>query len=246
MIERVTQTREFQASKYVPVYLTFNFPRASLLEYEFRVKPQELKPNPEDCTAGLQFAFGVGNPPDFGLGSDQTVIARLPATIVPISQWEGKLHAAENELAAAEAQLKADETALGTPGLGGAGLLQQLAFAAEAYAKGSVEERLTNLGKAVSEAQAAVAAQEATIGLAKGTISTIKAAIAQLHVEQPTGWTPLVMGSYARSFNAVRALVLPPRTLFNVTFTLELTLSISRPEDTGPTYTQPFATAGGG
>lgn len=319
MIERVNPPASRFTMSLQPIAgKTFYFPRASTLSFSYRIKP-DTKPLNHQLHFQVELQFGVGNPPDFGLGAEQRDVLVLPPQIAPaeafeqqvvaaeddlkvaeaevtaaegekkmlevdVKGFEGEVKSAEAEVKAAEAEKAAAQTKLGVAGLGGSGLRQQLSFAAEAYAKGSTEEQLTSLGKAVSEAQSAVAEQEALIGkltegiakakeavtrakevvtrgkeaVTKGEqsitrlkeINVVKAedAITRVAREQPTGWTPLVTADYTRSIDALRYVIsLGPgtteRDFFQTEF--EFTIVVSRPTDIGPTYTQPFATAGG-
>ena len=88
----------------------------------------------------------------------------------------------------------------------------------------------------------AVAAIDASIAQTEGNKKLAEAALAKLHLEAPEGWTPYVTSTFQRAYDALRVTLLCPTG--SLTFTLEQTLVVARPEDIGPTYTQPLATAG--
>lgn len=216
MIERVNQTIKVSTSS-PPKPFRFNFPRASLLEYTFRILPHFSSfSTTHSMLLGVELGFGIGNPPDFGTGSINSHTVAMPEQRGPLETWEKKLEAARVHL--------------GVGGPGGSGLLEVLAFAVTAYENASEEERQHTAGVALVEAQSAVKDQEQVIG--------------EIEAEEPSGWTPPVSVSLARSFDALTINLL---TIASAnTFEFEHTVEISRPEDVGPTYTRPLQGNEGG
>jgi hypothetical protein len=223
----------------------FNFPRASLLEYTFRFLARGGYETTTDLVSGVRLTFGVGNPPDYGLGSTQTQTIAMPTYKLPFTEWEQDKQVIEAEIVQAEAERTNAETLLGTEGTSGSGLLQIYAIAETVYIKASEAEKQTTAATALVEARNAVANQ-------RDLISTLNAAVIKLsdalsRLPEPTGWTDPVTASFSRAFDALRIEVLAgEQEISGGTLEWEDTIEISRPEDIGPTYTAPITTAQGG
>lgn len=241
MIERVNRqiTIKVPPSGVVKSW-TYNLPRTSLLEVSYRIKPINFKSTAGSFEA-LQLAFGSGSPPDFGLGGLQTMQLTLPPQLAPLFPWEEEVKAAETQRTNIEDELASLRSAL-------------------ARAKGTVEsaEDVTKSTFALypeagrtPEGEIAIFQAQQAQGVAEEGYEKIaseiqnkerelarqNAAIAELELQKPSGWTSLVAGTFQRSFDALRlSLIASP----NAEFVFEETLEAYRPEDIGPTYTRPL------
>jgi hypothetical protein len=224
MIERVTQQIPITTTGAPPYTHVFYFPRASVLEYQYRVKPANFTETAP--VEGVELTFGIGSPPDFGLGPMQSNLLALPQQFAGIKPWEEAVSAANVQIANLGHQLEGESLQLSN--LKG---VQEL-----------VEKDEPGNFTALYNARAAVAAIDASIAQTEGNKKLAEAALAKLHLEAPEGWTPYVTSTFQRAYDALRVTLLCPTG--SLTFTLEQTLVVARPEDIGPTYTQPLATAG--
>jgi hypothetical protein len=105
MIERVNQTIEMSSGLFgFNVRREFNFPRASLLEYQYRLQPLNGGEHTSEYTAGITLLLGNGNPPDWGLGNQQSEFLPLPPQLVGLKRFEEERSALKAAIAAVKAQ----------------------------------------------------------------------------------------------------------------------------------------------
>jgi hypothetical protein len=232
MIERVNQTIEVTK----PLSFSYNFARGSLLEYSYRIKPILSGIigvfNVQAYLDGMQITFGVGSPPDFGLGTTQTQTLLLPPQIAPQWSYELELASLSQKISAAKAKIVATEEKI------------TLASGQAFWLKLQVEKAVGESTEERALRQQLEAAEKEKLFL-EGEVATIKREIANIEFEkfiteggQPSGWVPSVSGSFPRVFDALRFSMLG--TTSGLRFIFEHTIEVARPEDIGPTYTTPF------
>jgi hypothetical protein len=247
MIERVNQTISVTKDNFSRA---FNFPRGSTLALTYRVKPVNF----EDTTgevSGVELTFGIGNPPDFGLGNTQTETLALPGQSAGPIPFNAQLTAYAEQLTILNEQIVLFNAqiallAASFPNLGGLFKLQEKAF----LEGGGESAGYIEADNAYNAGLAEVKTIESEIKSAEGQIKATRAQITGIERERKhfesdfgAGWTPPVTASYSRAFDALRITILASDT---AQFTLEYTLEVFRPEDLGPTYTQPFSSVDGG
>lgn len=206
-----------------PIYVEEIFPKCSLLEISFRIRPLENSAITE-IAEELRVAFGEGVPPDFGLGNTNVQVLHIPAQLAGLKPWETELADNQAKLTAMKVGLEAEITQRSNL----VGILEL------------VEENEPGNYTALFNARAGVAAIEGAIADTEVAIKEQEALIIRIEREKPSGWSDFVNGSFDRVYDAVRielALLKPRGTL---AFELEYTLIVSRPEDIGPTYTESF------
>jgi hypothetical protein len=224
MIERVTQTIHQEAPNALLARRVVNLPRASLLEISYRIKPINFTFTGQ--VEGLQLTFGIGNPPDFGLGQISTQTLKLPQQFAGPAVYEKELAALKLSIISLEVAASAAETV----------------HIDLAQVRELTEHNEPGNTTAILEARAAELGAQAEADEAQARVDQAQNDLAQLELQKAEGWTPYVTAAITRSFDALRLDMLATG---NAQFTLDYQLVVSRPEDTGPTYTQPFATAGG-
>lgn len=248
MIERTTRTLRLEqkaggtAEPFAAV--TYNFPGACLLEVTYRIRPLSFQQAAE-ALEGIKLTFGLGNPPDFGLGNLQSETMRLPRQIAGLLAWETAEENTEHDLKTAETKKTNLEATLAQL----KGQLTELRAAViTAEANYKAEPTLT-LFQALQEAKGAIFAQEATVSTCESEISEASSAITdavyalgKVRSEKPDGWTQPVTQSCSRTFNAVRIELQPGPAGETLTFDYEETLVAYRPQDLGTTP----VTIGGG
>lgn len=217
MIERVNQTIQ-EVKK--PHTFSYNFARASLLEYSFRIKPilSGLAPvfEVQSYLEGMEITFGTGSPPDFGLGSTQTQTLLLQPQVASQWSYDLELLRLSKEIGAAK-----EKAVLAS------GQAFWLKLQVEKAPPESIEER--GLRQQLEAAEKEKAMFESEIGSLEFEKLTTERA-------QPSGWIPAISSSFPRAFDALRLSMLGA----DLPFVFEHTIEVSRPEDIGPTYTTPF------
>lgn len=217
MIERANQVLE-QLPPGKVLDSVFNFPRASQLEISFRIKPISFTfTGPVE---GLVLTYGIGNPPDFGLGQLQSEVLKLPQQFAGRAVYEKELATLKDNIVSLEA--------------GVAAAISQRSNLVGV--RELVEKDEPSNYSALFQARAAEQLAYAEVTEKEIQLSEARAALTQAELENNEGWTPLVTATITRDFDALRV---KTQTTGTPQFTLEYTLVVSRPEDIGATYVSP-------